>query len=57
MSGLVSEASRRRTSEAGFEGHIKKPYDEAAIVAAVGAALAYRQQRRATAEPKTHSQI
>lgn len=39
MSGLASDADRRRTREAGFEGHITKPFDEAALVAAVGAAL------------------
>jgi signal transduction histidine kinase/ActR/RegA family two-component response regulator len=44
VSGLESEASRKRTLEAGFEGHIKKPYDEADIVAAVGAALAHRRE-------------
>jgi signal transduction histidine kinase/ActR/RegA family two-component response regulator len=46
VSGLTSEASRRRTSEAGFEGHLKKPYDEADVVAAVGAALAHRRSLR-----------
>jgi len=44
VSGLASEASRRRTQEAGFEGHIKKPYDEADVVAAVSAALAHRRE-------------
>ena len=44
VSGLASEASRQRALEAGFEGHIKKPYDEAVIVAAVGAALAHRRE-------------
>jgi signal transduction histidine kinase/ActR/RegA family two-component response regulator len=39
VSGLASEASRERSWHAGFEGHVKKPYDEAAIVAAVRAAL------------------
>jgi len=43
VSGLASEASRRRTREAGFEEHIKKPFDAAAVVAAVGAALAQRR--------------
>jgi CheY-like chemotaxis protein len=45
VSGLASEASRERTFQAGFEGHVKKPYDEAAIVAAVSAALIHRQRQ------------
>ena len=44
VSGLASEASRWRTREVGFEGHIKKPFDTAAVVAAVGAALAQRRE-------------
>ncbi len=36
MSSLVG--SRERSREAGFEGHIRKPYDEAAVIAAVRAA-------------------
>jgi signal transduction histidine kinase/ActR/RegA family two-component response regulator len=43
ISGLASDADRRRTREAGFEAHIKKPFDQAAIVAAVGTALADRR--------------
>ena len=39
VTALVSDADRQRTREAGFEGHINKPFDEAAIVAAVDAAL------------------
>jgi CheY-like chemotaxis protein len=46
LSGLASEASRRRTQEAGFVGQIKKPFDEAAVVAAVDAALSQRQERQ-----------
>ena len=46
VSGLASEASRRRTQQAGFCGHIKKPFDEAAVVAAVDAALSQRQERQ-----------
>jgi signal transduction histidine kinase/ActR/RegA family two-component response regulator len=48
VSGLTSEASRERSWHAGFEGHIKKPYDEAAIVAAVTAALEGRRERSAS---------
>ena len=40
MSSLVG--SRERSQEAGFEGHIKKPYDEAAVIAAVRAATRRR---------------
>ena len=36
MSSLVG--SRERSREAGFDGHIRKPYDEAAVIAAVRAA-------------------
>jgi signal transduction histidine kinase/ActR/RegA family two-component response regulator len=43
VSGLATEADYRRTREAGFEAHVKKPFDEAAIVAAVGAALGHRR--------------
>jgi len=46
VSGLASEASRQRTQEAGFVRHIKKPFDEAAVVAAVDAALSQRQERQ-----------
>jgi len=42
VSGLASDADRQRTRDAGFEGHINKPFDEAAVVAAVGAALSPR---------------
>lgn len=44
VSGLASETSRERTRQAGFEGHLKKPYDEAAIIAAVGTALERRRE-------------
>jgi len=37
MSGFVSAADRERTSKAGFESHIDKPFDQATIVAAFGA--------------------
>jgi signal transduction histidine kinase/CheY-like chemotaxis protein len=49
VSGLASEASRRRTLAAGFEGHVKKPYDEADIVAAVGAAFRHRREKEIAA--------
>lgn len=39
VTALTSDADHQRTREAGFEGHINKPYDEVAIVAAVYAAL------------------
>jgi CheY-like chemotaxis protein len=45
VSGLTSEASRVRASQAGFEGHLKKPFDEISLVAAVQAALAARRER------------
>jgi signal transduction histidine kinase/ActR/RegA family two-component response regulator len=45
VSGLESETSRSRTREAGFDAHMKKPFDEAAIVAAVGEAFSRRDQQ------------
>lgn len=46
VSALASDADQRRTLEAGFEGHIKKPFDEAAVVAAVSAAVSHRHERQ-----------
>ena len=46
MSGLVSEADRQRTLEAGFKAHIAKPFDEATIVAAVRSVAGDRKERR-----------
>jgi CheY-like chemotaxis protein len=43
ISGLATGADYQRTREAGFKAHVKKPFDEAAIVAAVGAALGHRR--------------
>jgi CheY-like chemotaxis protein len=51
VSGLGSEASRERTRRAGFAGFIKKPFHEAAVVAAVGAALAYRREPQSLPDP------
>jgi diguanylate cyclase len=39
MSGLVSEADRQRTLEAGFKAHIAKPFDETTLVAAVSSVI------------------
>lgn len=46
VSGLASAESRARALRAGFEGHVKKPYTEADIVAAVTVALARRRELR-----------
>jgi len=43
ISGLTSSADRQRTEAAGFEGHINKPFDDVALVAAVGAVIDRRQ--------------
>jgi signal transduction histidine kinase/CheY-like chemotaxis protein len=42
MSALVSTADHLRTQEAGFEGHLDKPFNDAGLRAAVGVALARR---------------
>jgi signal transduction histidine kinase/ActR/RegA family two-component response regulator len=39
MSGLVTAADRDRTRQAGFSAHIAKPFDEAAIIAAVSVTM------------------
>jgi signal transduction histidine kinase/ActR/RegA family two-component response regulator len=46
VSALASDADRQRTRDAGFRAHLKKPFDEAALVAAVGAALDHRKEQR-----------
>ncbi len=46
MSGLTSESIRRRARDAGFKGHIRKPFSDAALVAAVGAALTDKTSKR-----------
>ena len=51
VSGFASDRSRERTVKAGFEGHIKKPFDEAAVVAAIRAALAGRRESQLAASP------
>ena len=49
MSGLASDAVRKRTLEAGFEGYIKKPFDIATVVGAVDAVLGSWQERQLSA--------
>jgi signal transduction histidine kinase/ActR/RegA family two-component response regulator len=43
ISGLASETDLRLTREAGFDAHLKKPFDGAAVVAAVSAVLGDRK--------------
>jgi signal transduction histidine kinase/ActR/RegA family two-component response regulator len=45
VSGLVSQADHERTEAAGFEGHLHKPFDDAALVMAVRAGLNHRRAR------------
>lgn len=42
ISGLASAADRERTTAAGFEGHLGKPFDINALVATVGTTLGER---------------
>ena len=41
LTGLMSEGDHQRTEAAGFEGHLGKPLDRAALVSAVRATLAH----------------
>jgi len=43
VSGFVSSADHRRTESAGFEGHLDKPFDDAALLAVVGAVVPQRR--------------
>ena len=53
VTALTSEADHQRTRDAGFDGHINKPYDEVAIVAAVFAALQRHPDAGPAAMPGT----
>ena len=55
VTALTSEADHQRTREAGFDGHINKPYDEVAIVAAVFAALQRHPDAGPAAMPGTQT--
>jgi signal transduction histidine kinase len=39
VTGLVSESDQQRTRAAGFEGHLKKPFDDMALLSAVRTTL------------------
>jgi CheY-like chemotaxis protein len=43
VSGLVSKHDHERTEAAGFEGHLHKPFDDAALVSAVRGTLDARR--------------
>ena len=45
VSGLASSADHRRTTEAGFATHLDKPFDDLALVAAVGGVMARKRRR------------
>ena len=44
VSGLASGADHLRTQEAGFAGHLDKPFDDATLLAVVGAAIHQARQ-------------
>jgi signal transduction histidine kinase/ActR/RegA family two-component response regulator len=44
VSGQASSADHRRTQRAGFEGHLDKPFDDAALLAVVGAVVPHRRR-------------
>ena len=43
VTGFASRDDHRRTERAGFEGHLDKPFDEAGVLAAVGAVIGRRR--------------
>ena len=43
VTGLVTESDQRRTQAAGFQGHLKKPFDGPALISAVRATLSHRR--------------
>ena len=45
ISGLTSSADHQRTTTAGFEGHINKPFTETALLAEIAGVLARRHSR------------
>ena len=45
MSSFAGEADRQRTQDAGFVAHLKKPFDDADLVAAIGTALGFKPAR------------
>ena len=44
VSDFASRTDHARTEHAGFDGHLDKPFDDAGLLAAVGAAIARRRQ-------------
>ena len=45
VSGQASSAEHSRTAAAGFADHLNKPFDDARLLAAVGAVLVRRSSR------------
>lgn len=49
VSGVATQASRRRAQQVGFDAHLTKPFNRATLLAALGAALAGRKEPHAAA--------
>ena len=51
ISGFASREDHRRTERAGFDGHLDKPFDDAGLLAAVGAVISRRRSGLRSRDP------